>query len=176
MSEVLRSSKEATFRAILAELGPMLKAETSSSAALLQEGHRLLAKDLEAMGATISRLEAAILAGVTDGSNLIKETQKLRSEIAIADQKVLRRGVPVRFPLFPVLIAAAVSGIISAGMATAAVNYFQDNKVKLMIEARDGRAIQAAFALMDPATRSKVQLAVNKASGGEAPRPAPVQR
>ncbi|WLI87835.1 hypothetical protein Q4S45_13925 [Massilia sp. R2A-15] len=157
MTDASQTVKEATVRTILGEMGPLLD-KVDTIARLMTDGHALFEGDLHALGTLMSRLEA-VLEEAADNASLLLQQQQAHAQPATPARQTARPS-PASTPRFPWKALFACSATSSA-LVLGAMLAFNAATVE---QARIGRAVSKALPYLDPATRQKLDAALQKST------------
>ena len=154
----LASAKDAALRIILGEMGPLLD-RADAIGKTMAASHDLIAKDLGAMGELMTRVEVVLQEAAENATVLLQEQKALRAKSAAIKPVVATLPGAVRLPWLPMLGCAVLASMLAiAGML--AIQY------KTAEQVRVGRAVIQALPMLDPATKAKLETAIQKSNGG----------
>ncbi len=157
MIDAPHTSKEAALRLILGEMGPLLD-RADAAAIIMKDGHALMEKDMTALGALMSRVEAVLQESSENATMLLQEQKALRAKPF--GLGALQKPAPARTPPFP-LTSMLACCVASAALALGGLTLFNGATIE---QARVGRAVTRSLPYLDPATRNKLEAAIQKSN------------
>lgn len=162
MSDSAHTVKEAAVRLLLGEMGPLLD-RVDAVAKVMQDGHALFEGDMHALGAMMGRLEA-VLQDAAENATVLQQQQQQQARARPAGHAgPAARPATARQPSLP-LIHLLACCMASSALALGGMLWFD----RAMIEhARVGRAVARSLPYLDPATRKKLDAALQQSNQSE---------